>query len=90
MITTVYCILKGNVKVLHFFKTILKKWSVVPFSNDVIEASIDFCIKNGNDLEDTMQCMCAKKMGCKMFLTGDKKFIDCGVTIVSYEQFLGQ
>ena len=31
MITAVYYILKGNVKVLHFFKAILKKWVVKCF-----------------------------------------------------------
>jgi len=81
-------ILKGNTKVLYFFKTIIQKWNVVAFGVDVIDSSIDFCIENGSDLEDTLQCMCAKKNGCKTFLTSDKKFIDCGVDIISYEQFL--
>lgn len=88
MITTVYYILKGNIKVLHFFKAILKKWNVVPFGHDVIASSIDFCIQNQSDLEDTMQCLCAKKMACEIFLTSDKKFIDCGVLVLSYKEFL--
>lgn len=88
MITTVYYILKGNIKVLYFFKNIIKKWNIVPFEVAVIEESIDYCIKDGSDLEDVLQCMCAKKNGCKIFLTSDKKFIDCGINIMSYAQFL--
>ena len=88
MITTIYYILKGNVKVLYFFKSIIKKWNIVPFGKDVIEESIDFAIKNGSDLEDTLQCMCVKKQTCDIFLTSDKKFVDCGITAMTYNQFL--
>lgn len=88
VITTIYYVLKGNVKVLYFFKNIMNRWNVVPFGKDVIEDSIDFSIKYSSDLEDTLQCMCAKKNGCKAFITSDKKFIDCGIEVLDYEQFL--
>lgn len=88
VITTIYYVLKGNVKVLYFFKNIMNRWNVVPFGKDVIEDSIDFSIKYNSDLEDTLQCMCAKKNGCKTFITSDKKFIDCGIEVLDYEQFL--
>lgn len=60
----------------------------MPFGKDVIEESIDFAIKNGSDLEDTLQCMCVKKQACDIFLTSDKKFVDCGITAMTYNQFL--
>jgi predicted nucleic acid-binding protein len=88
MISTIYYILKGNQKVLLFFKSILKEWNVVPFGVDVINQAIDFCLDNGSDLEDTMQCICAKNYECKLFLTNDKKFVDCGIDIVNYDRFL--
>ncbi len=88
VITTIYYVLKGNIKVLYFFKNIMNRWNVVSFGKDVIEKSIDFSINNNSDLEDTLQCMCAKKNGCKIFITNDKKFIDCGIEILDYEQFL--
>jgi len=88
MISTVYYILKGNIQVLHFFKNILKEWNVVSFGNDVISEAIDFCLKNQTDLEDTMQCLCAKKIGSTLFLTNDKKFVECGVELTNYEKFL--
>ena len=90
VITTIYYVLKGNIKVLYFFKNIVNRWNVVSFGKDVIEESIDFSIRNNSDLEDTLQCMCAKKNGCKTFITSDKKFIDCGIEILDYEQFLSK
>jgi predicted nucleic acid-binding protein len=88
MITTVFYILKGNPKVLYFFKSIIQRWNVVPFGSDVIEESIDFCIQNESDLEDTLQCMCARKNGCGVFLTSDRAFVACGINIMTYEEFL--
>ncbi len=35
-----------------------------------------------------LQCFCAKNSGCDIFLTSDKKFIDCGIKIVDYDEFL--
>ncbi|MDD3466482.1 MAG: type II toxin-antitoxin system VapC family toxin [Campylobacterales bacterium] len=88
MISTVYYILRGNAKVLHFFKSILSQWHIVPFGTDVIAEAIEVCISSGKDLEDTMQCLCAKKHGCTLLLTSDQTFIDCGVALMTYEQFL--
>lgn len=88
MISTVYYILRSNQKVLHFFKSILAQWHIVPFGADVISEAIELCISSGKDLEDTMQCLCAKKHGCTLFLTSDKSFTDCGVKLMTYEQFL--
>lgn len=88
MISTIYYILKGNVRVLYFFKKFLKEWHIVPFGQDVIKKSIEFTIENGSDLEDTLQCFCAKENGCNIFLTNDTKFIECGITIIDYDEFL--
>jgi predicted nucleic acid-binding protein len=88
MLTTIYYILKGNEKVLHFFKHILKKWHVVHFGAEVLNESIDFSMMHGSDLEDTLQCMCAKRNGCELFLTNDKMFVNCGIDIVTYKAFL--
>ena len=87
MINTIYYVLKGNSKVLLFFKEILDVWSVVSFGKDIIKEAIEFSIGNSVDLEDGMQCFCAKKYNC-VLLTNDKKFVDCGVSIVSYDKFL--
>jgi predicted nucleic acid-binding protein len=88
MITTIYYILRGNELVLRFFNSVIDEWHIVPFGKDVIKEAIEFSLKHNSDLEDTLQCFCAKENGCS-FLTNDKKFIDCGVKIVTYEEFLG-
>ncbi len=89
MISTTYYIAKEHRKrAIEFFIDALKFWNIVPFGEDVLKQSFDFSLKHNSDLEDTLQCFCAKENGC-IFLTSDKKFIDCGVKIVTYEEFLG-
>ena len=88
MISTIYYILRGNEKVLYFFKGIIDRWKIVPFGRDVIKKAIDYTLKNSCDLEDTLQCFCAKDNKCDIFLTNDKKFIDCGIKVLSYDEFL--
>jgi predicted nucleic acid-binding protein len=89
MITTIYYILRGNEVVLHFFNNVIDEWNIVPFNKKVIKEAIDFSLNNKTDLEDTLQCFCAKVNNC-ILLTNDKKFIDCGVEIVTYNDFLGE
>jgi len=40
------------------------------------------------DLEDILQCLCAKENGCKILITNDKKFYDCCVSLYTIEEFL--
>ena len=89
ILTIVYYIVKDKQSVLKFFKEALKDWYVVPFGKDVLNSAIDFSIVNNTDLEDTLQCFCAKENRCDIFLTSDKKFIDCGIKILDYNEFLG-
>ena len=88
MLSTIYYIVKDKQKVLEFLETICDEWNVVSFENDVIKDAIKFSLTNKSDLEDTLQCFCAKKFDCNILLTNDKKFIDCGVNILDYDKFL--
>ena len=90
MITTVYYILRGDLTVLSFFQNIIDRWNIVPFGKETIEQSISYSLENSSDLEDTLQCFCAKNSGCDILLTSDKKFIDCGVEILDYDGFLNE
>ncbi|QCI27923.1 type II toxin-antitoxin system VapC family toxin [Caminibacter pacificus] len=87
MITTIYYILKGNEKILEFFEKIIEEWNIVGFGKDTILESINYCKKHKTDLEDVLQCICAKNNGCELFITNDKKFINCGIKIVNYDFF---
>jgi predicted nucleic acid-binding protein len=54
----------------------------------VLKKSFEYSLKHSSDLEDALQCFCAKENGCQIFLTNDKKFINCGIKILNYNQFL--
>lgn len=89
MLSTIFYISKEKEQVLSFFATIMHKWSVVSYGNSLIVEAINMCQENsGQDLEDTLQCLCAKKHQCIYIVTSDKGFVECGVEIVDYEQLL--
>ncbi|GAB6045631.1 type II toxin-antitoxin system VapC family toxin [Caminibacter profundus] len=88
IITTVYYILKGNLKILDFFENIIDKWNIVGFGEKTLKESIKYCKENKADLEDVLQCFCAKNNNCEIFITSDKKFVNCGIKIMNYEEFL--
>ncbi len=89
MITNIYYINKDKKQVLSFIKeVIIDSWEIVDFGLDIIKKATDYCIKNNSDLEDTLQCFCAKNNSCDIFLTSDKKFINCGIEILDYDGFL--
>ena len=85
MISTIYYVGKDKEKILNFFKTIINRWSVVPFGTELILEAVEICEKNPTqDLEDTLQCLCAKRYDCTYIVTSDKNFIDCGVKVINY------
>jgi len=85
MISTIYYVGKDKEKILNFFKTIINRWSVVPFGTELILEAVEICQKNPTqDLEDTLQCLCAKRYDCKYIVTFDKNFIDCGIKVINY------
>ncbi len=91
MLTTIYYIVKKRKReVLIFFQEIMENdnWHIVPFGKNVIENAIAYTLEHGYDLEDSLQCFCAKEHKCDILLTNDKKFVDCGVKILDYDAFL--
>ena len=88
ILTNVFYISKNKTEALNFFKFIQYKWQIVPFGKDVIKNSIDLALEKKLDLEDTLQCLCAKENGCEILITNDKKFYNCGISICTIEEFL--
>jgi len=88
MLSTIYYIHKNKSNALAFFETIIDEWDIVPYDKDVIVEAIQICKKTGQDLEDTLQCLSAKKHQCTYIITSDKGFVDCGVEVLNYAQFL--
>ncbi len=91
MITTVFYIDRENTRVLNFLKNIVcKKWSISEFGTETIGVAIDLSLKHNLDLEDILQCLCAKNNDCQTLITNDKKFHDCGIKIETAESFLAK
>jgi predicted nucleic acid-binding protein len=89
MLSTIFYINKiDKISTLEFFQLILKRWQIVPFGKGVIENAINLSLEKNLDLEDTLQCLCAKENGCEVLITNDKKFYDCGISIYTTEKFL--
>jgi len=88
MLSTIYYISKDKKATLEFFENIVYvDWEVVSFGIDVIKVATQKALHESLDLEDLLQCLCAKENGCHLFVTKDKKFYDCGIKIVGYEYF---
>ncbi len=88
ILSTVYYIHKNKQQVLEFFKSIQPIWNIVPFGKDVITQAIEISLEQNIDFEDTLQCLCAKENGCDFLISNDGKFYDCGVDIITSEEFL--
>ena len=89
MLTTIYYIAKEKQKALEFLAFIQTQWYIVPFGADVLKEGIAFAHKHGSDLEDTLQCLCAKYNKCEAILTSDTSFfVECGIRRETYETFL--
>ncbi len=89
MLTTIYYIASDKKIVLAFLQIIEDEWQIVPYGKETIHKALAFSVENATDLEDTLQCFCAKVHRCQYIVTNDKKFVDCGIGIVNYEKFLG-
>lgn len=90
MLSTIFYIVKDKRAVLKFLRSILDKWLIFPYGEKVIKESIELAYEKGLDLEDVLQCICAKQNGCSYFLTSDKKFFTCGIDIAIYDEFFSK
>ena len=87
-LTTIYYLIKDKKGVLAFLDFIHRKWEIVAFGDEVIEEAIELAHKSGGDFEDILQCLSAKRNGCDYIVTNDRTFFECGIDIVSVEDFL--
>jgi predicted nucleic acid-binding protein len=84
MFSTIFYIRRGNRQVLEFFRYVLQEWSVVPYGEALMHEAVETSLLYDLDLEDTLQCLCAKKEGCAIVVTEDRGFVDCGVKVMDY------
>jgi predicted nucleic acid-binding protein len=89
MLSTIYYISKDKTSTLEFFENIIFiDWKILAFGTNVIKNATQEALQKNLDLEDVLQCLCAKENGCQILITNDKKFYDCGLEILSAEAFL--
>ncbi len=88
MLSTVFYIQKDKENTLEFFKLIQKRWEIVSFGYKIISDAIDLALEKKLDLEDVLQCQCAKENQCNIFITNDKKFYNCGINVMNSKEFL--
>jgi len=88
MLSTIFYVAKDKNVVLKFFTVIQKKWDITHYGKETIDTAIDISMKMSLDFEDVLQCVCAKNNNCDTLITNDKYFFDCGIKILSAEDFL--
>ncbi|PHS36842.1 MAG: PIN domain-containing protein [Sulfurovum sp.] len=89
MLSTLYVISKDKKASLEFFENIIYvDWHVMPYGRKILKEATHISLTRDIDLEDMLQCLCAKDNGCTLLITNDKKFVDCGINIVNYESVL--
>jgi len=90
LVTTVYYILskKGKKKALEDIKAASDIFELIPFANEDLNKAINLMEKDQRfkDLEDTLQYVLAKKEGCDLILTNDKRFYSPGIKVASISQ----
>ena len=90
MLSTIFYIDKNSDRVLNFFKKIAQQWIISPFGLEVVKKSIEISLEKKLDLEDVLQCLCAKANKCNSLITSDNKFVDCGLPIYTVDSFLNE
>jgi predicted nucleic acid-binding protein len=90
MLTNIFYIYKDKVKALQFFQIIQYKWIISSFGNNVINQALNLSIQYNLDLEDILQCLCAKNNNCDVFITSDTNFHNCGIKIQTPQDFINE
>lgn len=89
MITTLFYISKEKSATLQFFKNVVfVDWEILYFGNNVLIEGVDLALESHIDLEDLLQCLCAKKYGCDTIITNDLSFSSCGIEVKKMEEYM--
>lgn len=89
MLSTLFYISKDKKGTLDFFQNVIfEDWEILHFGHTVLYDGVAIALKETMDLEDVLQCLCAKHHGCDTIITNDTRFYDCGICIVGAEQYL--
>ncbi len=82
MISTLYYISKEKIATLEFLKNVVfVDWEVLSYGKEMLHKAVELSLRDGKDLEDILQCLCAKSNGCSVIVTNDTDFYDCGIEV---------
>ena len=79
-----------NKRLNHIKAKNLWQYLVINQYKIFISEDIELSLKDNLDLEDTLECLCAKSNGCNTLITHDKKFYDCGIDILTIDEFINK
>ncbi len=89
MLSTLFYISKDKNATLEFFQNVIFiDWTVLSFGKIVIQNATKLSLEKNLDLEDLLQCLCAKENQCDILITNDKKFYECGISIMTLDEYI--
>ncbi len=90
LVTTIYYITnktQGRVKALEAIEQIQAVFEIAPFGNRELETAVQLMQQDSDyqDLEDTIQYVLAKNVGCDLILSNDTQFISKDLQVMNSE-----
>jgi predicted nucleic acid-binding protein len=79
-----YVAKKQTKEIDEFLNLIVDNFNIVGANNLELKQAIGL---QHNDLEDSLQYICAKKSNCNLIITNDKKFIKKDIKVLSSNEF---
>jgi predicted nucleic acid-binding protein len=71
-----------------FFQKLVSLFMIVPVENSEVMDAFSLCADPGNpyeDYEDTLQYICAKKIGAEFIVTNDQSFVELDIEVRSVQ-----
>jgi predicted nucleic acid-binding protein len=93
IVTNVYYITAkytDKMNALSALEDIETLFTILPFDNPLLKDAVALMQQDTgyNDLEDTIQYLLAKRSGCEIIISNDKKFVSKEVKLYSAQAFL--
>ena len=85
MLNIDYVAKKQVANIREFLRFVNGVFEVAGASNDMIREALEM---DGKDLEDNLQCICAKKSACEVLISNDKEFIASSIPTLSSVEFV--
>lgn len=80
----------SKIKALDALEVLKDTVEIIPFAKDELSMAIELMREDSDysDMEDTIQYVLAKQMGCNLIVTHDKRFVAKEIECVGSENFM--